>query len=478
MPAIGPFRRSSSFVVGAVFTALLSVGIVFVAYFLVVASDDTLLKESEAAIRAELRGLAAVHDAAGLTALQRLVAGRSANQDDGFIYGLRDVEGGALTGNLPSWPQPDTETLAAGLLLLKVDCQALSDTSSSVRLRSGRCDIMAKVVRLASGYDLLVGRNVDGLALAQWVASTVGWVMIVILLLISVLSFWVGSYVVSRFNRISATMDDIVSTGNLAQRLPVDSSWDDMSKLSQSLNKVLDQLEHMVGGIKSVSDNIAHDLRTPLARLRGEIEIARIPEEERDRLLRDVDDILNIFRALLRIAAVDSVSRRKAFAQESFNAIVEDVIDLYLPLAEEQAQTIEAEVEPVELYCDRDLLFQAVANVVDNAIKFTPAGGQITIRLARQPEVVVLEVTDTGCGIPEAELENVTRRFYRLEQSRTSAGNGLGLALVAAVVSLHQGTLNFSAGPKEPGSAVGRGTRCRMVFPATTTPDKSINAAG
>lgn len=466
MPAIGAFRRSSSFVVGAVFTALLSVGIVFVAYFLVVASDDALLKESEAAIRAEMRGLAALHDVAGLAALQRLVARRSAQQKDGFLYGLRALDGSALSGNLPHWPEPDTESLAAGLLLLEMDCRELYGPSDPAPFGSGRCDTMAKVLRLDSGYDLLVGRYVDDLALAQWVASTVGWVMIVILLLISVLSFWVGHYVVSRFNRISATMDDIVSTGNLARRLPVDSSWDDMSKLSQSLNKVLDELEHMVGGIKSVSDNIAHDLRTPLARLRGEIEVARMPEEERTRLLRDVDDLLDIFKALLRIAAIDSVSRRKAFARESFTAIVEDVVELYTPVAEEQALTMVADVEPAELCCDRDLLFQAVANVVDNAIKFTPAGGHVSICLTRQAEAVALEVCDTGCGIPEAEFENITRRFYRLEQSRTSAGNGLGLALVAAVVSLHQGTLNFSAGKQDAGTAGGSGTCCKIVLPA------------
>ena len=307
------------------------------------------------------------------------------------------------------------------------------------------------------GYFLLVAR--DDPEAARWLASTFGWLVIVILLLISALSFSVAYYVVSRFNRISSTMDNIVSTGNLSQRLPVDSSWDDMSKLSASLNRVLDELEKMVGGIKSVSDNIAHDLKTPLARLRGEIETSEMSAAVRERLLHEVDDMLVIFKALLRISEIDSVSRRQAFTVTRLDTILEDVIDLYGPLAEDRALALDADLQEASLYCDRDLMFQAIANVTDNAIKFTPPGGRVHIAVSATGGRVTLEVTDSGCGIPDTEAANVTRRFYRLEQSRTSPGHGLGLALVEAVVSLHRGSLRFER-------AQPAGTRCIMSFPA------------
>ncbi len=478
MPAITAFQRSSSFVVGAVFSILLSVGILFVGYFLVVASDDTLLRESEAAVRAEMSGLIAVHAAAGPGELERVVARRVAAAENGFFYALRDEGTGAVSGSLPAWPDAETQVLDSGLLLLEVDHEFLQHPSQSVRPGSAHYDVMAAVSSLPSGGELLVGRNIDDLEIAQWVARTLGWVMIAILLSISALSFFVAYYVVSRFNRISTTMDDIVASGDLARRLPVDSSWDDMSKLSASLNRVLDELENLVGGIKSVSDNIAHDLKTPLARLRAEIEAAEIPAPVQAGLLADVDDILSVFRALLRIAEIDSGSRKRAFAEAPFAEIVEDVVDLYTPVAEDRSLTLLAQLEPVSLFCDRDLIFQAVANVVDNAIKFTPAGGEVRIDLSAGGAEVRLAIRDSGCGIPESERDKITRRFYRVEQSRTSAGNGLGLAMVAAVVKLHRGTLRFMpAAPPGEGSRDGAGgttgTCCIMTFPVNRTPEVS-----
>jgi len=428
---------------------------VFITYFLIISNDDLLVRESEAAINSDIRGFKSLYRAAGSEAVEKALNDRIAENGNDFFYHLKNNQNKFITGNMLFWPSDDVKNIKNGMLSLKIGDAA-----------SKEYDVMAKIMVFSNGHQLLIGRNIDDIEIVQWVGRTFGWIMILILCLISATSIWVAYYVVNRINIISDKADDIVSTGKLTERLPVDSNWDDLSKLTMALNKMLDQFEYSIEGIKSVSDNIAHDLRTPLARLKTHIEI--MPEgDDKIALLRESDNLLSIFNSLLRIADIESERKTSAFAQHNLKQILEDVIDLYSPIIEDNKIHLELAVnlKNVTLHCDKDLIFQAFANVLDNAIKFNQQGGSINVILdeetINQQKQIVFRVNDSGPGATKQDFEKLTQRFYREDSSRSKSGNGLGLALVLAIVNLHQGTIRFIDNPLATLSGLG----CEIVLP-------------
>ncbi|MFT6085621.1 MAG: signal transduction histidine kinase [Glaciecola sp.] len=430
-------------------------GAVFITYFLIISNDDLLVRESEAAINSDIRGFKSLYRAAGSEAVEKALNDRIAENGNDFFYHLKNNQNKFITGNMLFWPSDDVKNIKNGMLSLKIGDAA-----------SKEYDVMAKIMVFSNGHQLLIGRNIDDIEIVQWVGRTFGWIMILILCLISATSIWVAYYVVNRINIISDKADDIVSTGKLTERLPVDSNWDDLSKLTMALNKMLDQFEYSIEGIKSVSDNIAHDLRTPLARLKTHIEI--MPEgDDKIALLRESDNLLSIFNSLLRIADIESERKTSAFAQHNLKQILEDVIDLYSPIIEDNKIHLELAVnlKNVTLHCDKDLIFQAFANVLDNAIKFNQQGGSINVILdeetINQQKQIVFRVNDSGPGATKQDFEKLTQRFYREDSSRSKSGNGLGLALVLAIVNLHQGTIRFIDNPLATLSGLG----CEIVLP-------------
>ncbi|MEO0437659.1 MAG: HAMP domain-containing sensor histidine kinase [Pseudomonadota bacterium] len=455
------FLHSSSYQVGTVFAALMLLGILFVSYWLVIASGDTLLRESEEAVRSELRGLIAINEAAGPAAMANLV-GRRGKQDraSGFFYAMRDVDGTISAGNISSWPGPNVERLKEGLVLFEIGDEVMPGAAQSPRLGSEHLDIIAKIHRFESGVELLVGRNVDDLEIAQFVARTFGWIMILILVLIFALSYGVAYYVASRFERIAATTDRIIKTGNLAERLPVDSTWDDLSQLSVLLNRMLAELELRVDGIKSVSDSIAHDLRTPLMALRARIE-ERTSGETQAALLEELDGTLGVFQSLLRISAIEAGKQPLSLAPVELDALALDAAALYEPLAAEAKIELRTCASPTTVQGDRDLLFQAIANVLDNAIKFTPAAGEVALTVTGSDTHADITVSDTGPGISPAHRATVMERFRRLDGSRSAPGNGLGLSLAQAIVHRHGGSLSLDAGEL----IAGTGLRVTITVP-------------
>lgn len=460
MRAIGRFSRSSSFTVGALFTAMMLLAVYFVAYFMVLASDETLIRESEAAIHADISGLKESEFMSGIGAVKAKLMLRVRDPENTFFYALRDESQTVVIANIPEWPSGPVERVKEGTFTFEVSHKIIVDREQSIRPMSEHYDVMAKVHRFDSGHELLVGRDVDDLEIAQYVANTFGWLMIAILIAIAVTSMLVGYYVVSRINRIADTTDNIISTGNLSTRLPVDSNWDDLSKLSIALNRMLDELEDLVRGVKSVSDNIAHDLRTPLTRLRSDIENVN-DAQTRYSLIAEVDNILSIFNGLLRIADIETEKQKRAFSTHDIGKIVDDVVELYRPLAEHKHVKLCFATLPCELHCDRDLMFQACANVVDNAIKFTPQGGEIRVGMQCSQNQVSITISDSGIGLAEEYFERVLTRFFRVEKSRTTVGNGLGLALVAAVVKLHNGNIAFSQSYPD---RTEKGLTCTLTF--------------
>jgi signal transduction histidine kinase len=263
--------------------------------------------------------------------------------------------------------------------------------------------------------------------------------------------FFVSFYVTKRINAIAATADRIIATRDLSQRIPVDNRWDDLSKLAHALNHMLEEIDQLVSGVRQVSDNIAHDLRTPLTRLRNHIDTMRetppdadTQREQFSQLIVECDGLLSTFNALLRIANIESGRRHSGFHEINLACVVNDVIELYEPVAAEAGIHLTYNSAPTSVVGDKDLLFQAVANLVDNAIKHTPVGGSIAIHVAPTDSGAQIIIADSGVGIADEFKPLVFGRFYRVERCRRLPGSGLGLSLVAAIVKLHQGTIVLS----------------------------------
>lgn len=238
--------------------------------------------------------------------------------------------------------------------------------------------------------------------------------------------------------------------GKLGVRLPVSHRRDEMDMLAGVANAMMDETERLLWEVKSVGDNVAHDLRTPLTRLRAQLyrvqQEARLNEADRDMVdhaLAETDELLVRFRALLRIGEIERRDRQACFASVRLQTVLEHVRELHEPLAEDRGVALEAEIaaDAPEVSADPTLLFEAVSNLVDNALKFTPAGGQVRLRLLCRPSGPRIEVVDDGPGVPEEEREAVLKRFYRSQRTRVEAGSGLGLSIVTAIARLHHFTL-------------------------------------
>ncbi|MEM9626753.1 MAG: HAMP domain-containing sensor histidine kinase [Pseudomonadota bacterium] len=350
--------------------------------------------------------------------------------------------------------------------------RAIDKLGNSSSLRLGL--VFAILMLLAAcfvGYGIL--SNLKDLPVAQteksadseiFLQSLLGWALIVFLVLSAIASLWIGYYVFSRINRIADTAGDIMTSGDLSARLPIDSTWDDLSKLSIVLNRMLGEIEALMGSVQSVSDNIAHDLKSPLTRLKARLD--RIDDPAlRSSLRDDVDGILAMFNALLRIAEIEADKQRQTFKELSLDELLNDAVELYRPLADAKTIEIDIDLEEARMVGDRDLVFQAISNLLDNAIKFSPDGSRISVRLRRESDAAIVEISDGGIGIPDAQKQEVTKRFVRVDESRSAPGYGLGLAMVAAIVKRHGGTFTLCDARDHPDLP---GLRCRLRLTTTS----------
>ena len=269
--------------------------------------------------------------------------------------------------------------------------------------------------------------------------------IMVLMSLVVLVSFVISTFVVSRINTIASTAREIMDTGDLSRRISIDTNWDDLSNLAQVLNGFLARVESLMDGIREVSNNIAHDLRTPLTHLRNQIEQLKfqpVTDADIDALLAESDHILAIFHSLLRIANIEKSKRHQAFEEVNLSALLQDVAELYEPVAEEKNIRLILQQEFRHIIKgDRHLLFQLFANVLGNAIKFSPPYDEVYVKIDGDKSGVSILISDHGPGIAASEKEAVFRRFYRGDASRSTEGNGLGLSLVKAIVDLHQGSI-------------------------------------
>jgi signal transduction histidine kinase len=303
----------------------------------------------------------------------------------------------------------------------------------------------AKIHTFENNRKILVGIDITQTQSEFHFMKWLSIISIALIILVVLVSYMISVFVAKGTNRIATTAQNIMDTGDLSKRLEVSSPWDDLGKMSTTLNLMLARIEELMGGVRQVSDNIAHDLRTPLTRLRNHIEAAQHDSSKTSKaaLLNEADQLLNTFNALLRISRLEAEKKRERFHLVALKPLIEDVIALYEPLAEEKHIALQQQLINADCDGDKDLLFQAYANVIDNAIKYTPEDGKISITMYRENEFTVIAVEDSGEGIAEQDIRKVFQRFYRCDVSRANAGNGLGLSLVQAVFDLHHGQLDL-----------------------------------
>ncbi|MGD2055350.1 MAG: HAMP domain-containing sensor histidine kinase [Gammaproteobacteria bacterium] len=436
------FLQSSTFRLALVYMALFGASVLLLLGFIYWSTASYMSRQTDLTIDVEIDDLTERYRIDGLKGLTELMKKRLSRQPGGSsVYLLTDKDLKPLLGNLDRWPV--NATLDHGWLDFELD--GVGDDRGNMH------HARARVFRLEGGYLLLVGRDIHDLEITkQRIVLTLLWGLAITLLLGGAGSIMMGRSSMRRIEAINATSREIMS-GDLSRRIPSRNTGDDFDLLAANLNRMLDQIESLMESVRRVSDNIAHDLRTPLARLRNHLEELNLnadrPDEDHvaiEQALAEADGLLSTFQALLRIAHVEAQESRENFSPVDISALVADVAELYEPLAEQKQQRLSTYLAPgVRLYGDRDLLFQAVSNLVDNAIKYTPSQGSIRLTLEPADGSDRLVIADSGPGIPEAAREKVLQRFFRLEQSRTTPGNGLGMSLVAAVIRLHRLTLRL-----------------------------------
>ena len=427
------YYSSSSFKIAALFTALLGASAVLLGVYLYDFSRQVFIQETEAAIDIEIEHILDVFANTNKQHRVDYIKKRSKNSINP-VYFYQDKDDRFLAGSLKTLPSA-IQSISAGTIGFKIN------VAGEPR------EFGAKVQLFDDGSRLLIGRNIDDISKRYDQLKLFSFLILALMLSVVFVSFFISTFVVSRINMIGQTAQNIMATGDLSQRISIHSNWDDLSNLAQILNEMLARIEFLMIGIRDVSDNIAHDLRTPLARLRTQLEGALnkpLNDQEIDHLLKETDDLLGLFNALLRISHIEKSSKDFDFQTLSLNTLLEDVIALYEPLAEEKSLVISSQTSDLPpLKASGHLLFQMIANLLDNAVKYSPVKGTIHIELIDQPPYQLIRIADQGVGIEEGEREKVFDRFYRSDQSRQTEGNGLGLSLVKAALTLHHGKIEF-----------------------------------
>ncbi|MEX1665607.1 sensor histidine kinase [Zhongshania arctica] len=425
------------------YVAWLSVAVFMVLALIYAFIAYDFFAEVHHSVESELGALSQSYETGGASAVDEFVKDHSGpDRLIRFFYYVGDENLNKIAGNLDQWP--DSQEYRNGWLGFSFE----SLTSPSDYIGT---EFVARSRQLAGGEHVLVARHyADVLNSTKLVGGALTRSMVATILLGTIGGAIVTGLTLRRVEHINVTLRRIM-TGDLSERIDTNASSGDFLRLSESVNQMLDRIEALMAGVRQVSDNIAHDLRTPLTRLRNKLSDLHencddsASRDQLEMLIEEADGLLGTFSALLRIAQVETGHRRSGFAEVDLCTLVTDVIELYEPLSSEKNQTFHTGLAKVgSFHGDRNLLFQAVANLVDNAIKYTPEGGRVQVNLAVEGGIVRIEVADSGVGIPEEDRERVFQRFFRVEHSRSRhPGNGLGLSLVQAVVRLHDGYIEL-----------------------------------
>jgi len=429
--------RTLTFKLTVSFSIFLGLSLSLLALFFYWSTIGLLVRETDAALNAEINSLADQYNEHGLERLAKVIRFRITQQENReMVYVLANRSGRIVVGNLSRWPE------------MVLDNENRTEFTHGFKEKQTKT--RARVFRLESGVTLLVGRNIGQIQKLRAIFSNSIYGAIALTLIFAILSGLLFSRkMLQRLDSFTTVTADIMQ-GKLSRRIEETGTLDEFDVLARHLNSMLERLETLVSGVRHVSDNIAHDMRTPLTRLRNRIEgISRKLEGnsqlEVEECVAEADELLNMFSSLLRIARIESGSYGGKFENIDMAIIATDAIELYQGSAEEKGVVIVAQIDKgVHLLGDRHLLFQLLANLIDNAVKYTLDGTSIGVIVEKNLEEVIVLVADNGSGVAAEDYERMSGRFVRLDPSRSLPGSGLGLSLVKVVVDLHKGTIHFS----------------------------------
>jgi len=411
---------------------------------------------TNAIIEAEIRGLAEQYRTRGLPRLITVIQERSGEfGDSDSAYILVDANFRPLAGNMSAWPRE--ATVDGGWISISVAHAERGDDHN----------IRARTFLLPQGFRLLVGRDPRGRTDFQAVIyASLGWAMGLTVVLGLAGGLFLGRNMLRRVETLRTTSQQIMR-GDLSRRMPVGQADDEFDRLSLTLNEMLDAIERLMTGMRTVTDSVAHDLRSPLTRLKSRLELALLDREKSagdyrlalKEAIEETDGILRTFNSLMEIARAEAGAAQLEMDAVGLDMVAADIFELYQPVAEEKGITLTDSITPdIAIDGHKPFLSQMLANLLDNAIKYTPSGGQVALELIRSGRSAVLRVDDSGPGVPKEERGRVLERFVRLEASRTSPGSGLGLSLVAGVATLHGADLTLGRAPQG-------GLRVELTFP-------------
>jgi signal transduction histidine kinase len=429
--------KTQAFRIVLVYVLLFALSVAALLAFTYWNTRRTLDAQTDQIIEAEIIGLSEQYQHLGLRGLAETVRARSLHGGQA-LYLLTDGMHHAIAGNLDAWPQ----TMAAPGDFIEFDYERPVDGKLESRRARGR------MFALTGGFVLLVAQDVHDRYLTQRMfTTTLPWTVGLILVLGLLGGGLMSRNMLARLDAINRTSGEIIA-GDLTRRVPVSGTGDEFDALAENLNRMLDRIERLMKGLREVTDSVAHDLRTPLSRLRNRLEesaarltAAGTENGEIERAIAETDQLIATFNALLLIAETDAGTTRAAMTALDLSSVAADVAELYEPLAEERKVALTLAVDSRTVEGNRSLIAQALANLVDNAIKYTPAGGKVVIRAGAEGDGAALSVSDSGPGISVRDRPRVVERFVRLEASRNSPGTGLGLSLVAAVAHFHNAQL-------------------------------------
>lgn len=464
MTALGKFFRTTAFKLTLAYMTLFALfGVAILGYF-AFNTRRLITEQITQTVDAEIVGLGEQHRQGGIRLLVSVIDDRS-RRPGSSLYLVSNFAGESLAGNVGSLPHGVLDRPGwAETVYRRLDEQDGANHSALVR-----------VVQMPGGFRLLVGRDLEEREhIYRILIATGRWSIALVVVLGLAGGFFVTRRVLKRIDAMSET-SRVIMAGDLGGRLPISGTGDELDRLAQSLNAMLERIEALMLGLKEVSDNIAHDLKTPLTRLRNRSEEAlRTPKDEAgyraalETTIDESDKLIRTFNALLMIAQAESGQARDNMEVLDAGDIVRGIGELYEPLAEEKKLELRVETDgPAPVRGNRELISQALSNLVDNAIKYgrpnvegsrvegTGSEGapteiraeipaEIVVRTRTDGQQVLIEVSDRGAGIPEADRSRVVQRFVRLEQSRSLPGSGLGLSLAAAVARLHGGELRLA----------------------------------
>jgi hypothetical protein len=446
---LGKLVQTTAFKLTLVYLAVFSLFAVFLLGYLALSARRLITEQITRTVDIEINGLSEQYNQGGIRRLVFIIDAR-ARRPGSSLYLLTTFNGDGLAGNVGS--------LAGGVL----DRPGWSET---IYKRLDDPDgtehkALVRVFQLPGGFRLLVGRDLEERErLYDIIYAAAQWSIAIVIVLGIGGGIFVARRVLARIDAMTETSRSIMA-GDLSERLPMAGSGDELDRLALNLNVMLERIEALMRGFREVSDNIAHDLKTPLTRLRNRCEeTLRAGKNETDyraaleATIEESEELIRTFNALLLIARAESGEASRHMIEFDAAEIVNGVSELYEPLADEKGLRLRIEAaSPVRLRGNRELVSQALANLIDNAIKYAGpdhaavngAPSEVVVKAAPDGERVALMVADNGPGIATADRGRITERFVRLERSRSEPGSGLGLSLAAAVAHLHGGELTFA----------------------------------